>query len=213
VAVVVGGLAALWVVVRAAGVAVDRSVAVARRYEVPDVLVAMTVIAVGTSLPELATHLSASLGILGGELDYAVASATVIGGNMGSSTVQQLLLFGALVLAFGRFSISRAFLRGVYVPMVAALSLVLAVSLDGTVSRLDGGILLATYLAYVWYRSRTLQARTSAGTAPWPPVRSWRSSPAPSSSSAPSTSSWDASGSAGRWSASSPSASRPHSRR
>jgi cation:H+ antiporter len=39
--------------------------------------------------------------------------------------------------------------------MVAALSLVLAVSLDGTVSRLDGGILLATYLAYVWYSLRT----------------------------------------------------------
>jgi cation:H+ antiporter len=134
---------------------VDRFTAVARRYEVPDVLVAMTVVAVGTSLPEIGTGVSASLGILAGSLDYGTASATVLGGNMGSSTVQQLLLLGVLSIAGGRFALSRRFVRGVYLPMVAAFVLVLAVTVDGTVSRVDGVGLLAAYLGYVGYSLRT----------------------------------------------------------
>lgn len=142
---------ALSVLVVAAGLVVDRSLAIARHYDLPDVFVAMSVIAVGTSLPEIAAHLMASIDILSGTLDPVVASATVLGGNMGSSTVQQTLLLGLFLIGYGRLEISRSFLDGVYVPMLVALALLLALAWDGRISRLDAAALVVVYFGYVVY--------------------------------------------------------------
>ena len=78
----------------------------------------MTVLALGTSLPELSSHLVASLGILSGALDYQVTSAVVGGGNTGSSTVQQFLLVGVLLIGYGTVHISQAFIYESYLPML-----------------------------------------------------------------------------------------------
>lgn len=155
----VAGTVALFVLVRGAEVVVERSLRLSRHYDVPEALVGMTVVAVGTSLPELAAHLTASLGILTGTLDYGVASATVLGGNMGSSTAQQTLLFGVFVVGYGPFRPDRSFLRWSYLPMLGTFLLTLAVVADGTASRLDGLLLLASYGAYT-YLSVTHRTRT-----------------------------------------------------
>lgn len=145
------GVVALYTLVTAAGTVVDRSLALAQHYGVPDVLIGMTVLAVGTSLPELSSHVIASLGILSGTLDREIGSALVLGGNMGSSTLQQTLLFGLLVVGYGRIRFTRSFERASYVPMVLALGLTLAVAADGAVSRPDGVVLLLAYAAYLYY--------------------------------------------------------------
>ena len=162
------GAFGLFLLVRSAGVAVDRLVALARHYDVPDTLIGMTVVAIGTSFPEIGSHVIASLGIAAGTLDYGVASATVLGGNMGSSTAQQTLLFGLLILGFGRFTLSKSFLRESYLPMLFTFALTLAVAWDGTISRIDGAILLLAYLGYTVYsfsrreRSESVDSTTSA---------------------------------------------------
>ena len=145
----------LYTLVTAAERAVSSSLAVARHFDVPDVLVGMTVLALGTSLPELGANVVASVGIATGSLDYTVTSAVVVGGNVGSSTVQQFLLVGVLVLGYGRIDVPDSFLRESYVPMVGALALALALAWDGTLSGLDGGVLLVAYLAYAGYSYRT----------------------------------------------------------
>lgn len=147
--------AALAVLVKAAGATVDSLVALARHDEVPDAVVASTVVALGTSLPELGSHLVASLGIVSGTLDPAVASATVLGGNMGSSTVQQTLLVGLFLVGFGRVTLSDAFRRATYYPMLAAFGLTLVVSVDGDVSRLDGLALLVAFGTYAYWTVST----------------------------------------------------------
>ncbi|MFC7028503.1 hypothetical protein ACFQH8_15910 [Halomicroarcula sp. GCM10025710] len=105
------GAVALYALVNAAGRAIDRLLALAEHYDVDEVLVGMTVLALGTSLPELSAHLVASVGIVSGVLDYEVTSAVVLGGNMGSSTVQQFLLVGVLLIAYGHLPLSRSFVR------------------------------------------------------------------------------------------------------
>jgi len=145
----------LYTLVTAAERAVSSSLTVARHFDVPDVLVGMTVLALGTSLPELGSNVVASVGIATGSLDYTVTSAVVVGGNVGSSTVQQFLLVGVLVLGYGRIAVPDSFLRASYVPMVGALALTLVLAWDGTLSRLDGGALLVAYLAYAAYSYRT----------------------------------------------------------
>lgn len=162
------GLVALFALVKAAQLAVDRSVALAQHYDVPDVLIGVTVIAVGTSLPEIGSHVIASLGILSGTLDYTVASATVLGGNMGSSTAQQTLLFGLFLLGFGRIELSTSFLRGTYVPMVLALVLTLGLGWDGVFSRPDGAVLVVAFAVYLYVsvtrRQRSVNLEAAAST-------------------------------------------------
>jgi cation:H+ antiporter len=144
---------ALYTLVTGAGRAIGALLALARRYDVPEVLIGLTVVAVGTSLPELGAHATASVGILSGALEYRVTSAVVLGGNMGSSTSQQLLLFGVLLLGYGRIELSARTLTDTFVPMGVALALTLAVAADGTVSRLDGLALLVAFGLYLAYSS------------------------------------------------------------
>jgi cation:H+ antiporter len=140
---------ALYTLVTAASRAIDRLLALAEYYDVEDVLVGLTILAVGTSLPEISSHFIASLGILSGALDYETTSAVVIGGNTGSSTVQQILLVGILLIGYGSIDLTEAFVRESYLPMLGVFAVTIALAWDGTISRLDGFVLVALYLAYV----------------------------------------------------------------
>ncbi|WP_350355249.1 sodium:calcium antiporter [Haloglomus salinum] len=153
------GAVALGVLVRAAGVVVDRATRLATSFDVDEELVAMTVVALGTSLPEIATGVIASAGILAGTLDPVVASATVLGSNTGSSTVQQLLLFGIFLVGYGRLDLTTSFVRARYLPMLGSLALLLVLSADGHLSRLEGLVLVGAYGAYFAY-SYTRRQRT-----------------------------------------------------
>jgi cation:H+ antiporter len=55
------------------------------------------------------------------------------------------------LVSYGRYRPRPRFLRTTYVPMLAAFALVLAVVWDGTVSRLDGGLLVLVYLVYTYW--------------------------------------------------------------
>ena len=158
------GAVALYVLVTGAGKAIDALLGLAYRYGVPEILIGLTIVAIGTSLPELAAHVTASAGIVSGVLDYRTTSAVVLGGNMGSSTTQQLLLFGILLLGFGQINLSTRVLTDTFVPMLVALVLTLAVSWDGTVSRLDGVVLLGGFGAYILYSYVRRQQVPAGGT-------------------------------------------------
>lgn len=146
------GAVALYALVTAASRAIGRLLALAEYYDIDEGLVGMTILAVGTSLPELSSHLIASLGILSGTLDYQVTSAVVIGGNTGSSTVQQFLLVGVLLIGYGSIQLTRTFIRESYVPMLGAFVVTILVAWDGSISRLDGVVLFVLYLGYVGMR-------------------------------------------------------------
>lgn len=160
---VLGLLGALVLLVWAARMTVDRMIAIAQAYELSDALIAMSVISVGTSLPEIASHVTSSIGILSGTLDHEVASHAVIGSNMGSSTVQQLLFLGVLILGVGRKEYSRRFFLDTYLPMLIGFALLFSVSLDGTISRGDGIVLLVAFCVYVtvsyWTRPRIMEVK------------------------------------------------------
>jgi cation:H+ antiporter len=145
------GAVALYTLVTGASRAIDALLSLAYRYEVPEALIGVTLVAIGTSLPELGAHVTASVGILSGALDYRVTSAVVVGGNMGSSTTQQLLLFGILLFGFGRIDLSARTLTDAFVPMTLGLLLTLFTAWDGTITRVDGLVLLVAFAVYLGY--------------------------------------------------------------
>lgn len=150
------GLGALAVLIAGAHIVVSRLQGVAKAYGVAEVVIAVTVVSVGTSLPEIVAHLVASYRILGGTVDPQIASATVLGGNIGSDVVQQTLVLGLVVVAVGGFRFSRAFLLRHYAVMMGTTLLTLALAWDRVLSRFDGAVLLFGYVLYagIQYRRR-----------------------------------------------------------
>ena len=135
------GLAAL---IGGADVSVDAAVDVARSLAVPEEIIGLTVLAVGTSLPELVASLMATLR---GHAELAI-------GNVVGSNIFNLLLVLGLTSLVGRVPVPPS--GHLDLAVVALLSLILLlVSMAGKrrVVRTDAAVLLLLYLVYLSWRS------------------------------------------------------------
>lgn len=132
-------------------------VGTATRWRVPSLLVAMTVAACATSAPELTVTIMASA---------AGHSALALGDALGSNVTNILLILGVALL-FGPMSASARTLRWHFVCVVCAPLATMPMLSDGTVSRLEGALLMAFFLAWlaatVVHLRRERTPRTDAG--------------------------------------------------
>jgi cation:H+ antiporter len=124
---------------------VSASVVFAKALGVSDLVIGLTIVAAGTSMPEVATSLTAAFK---GERDIAV------GNVVGSSTFNILGCLGLSSLASGDVGLTLApsiLTFDIWV-MLAALLACLPVFLSGReIARWEGGVFLAYYVAYVAY--------------------------------------------------------------
>lgn len=123
----------------------DGSVAVARRFHMPEFIVGLTIVAVGTSMPELTVSF---LSALGGKGDMA------IGNVVGSNTCNVFVILGICAL-FAPLTFTRNNVRR-DIPMciVATLMLTVMTLLNGDITRIEGIILLVCYIAMIWFTIR-----------------------------------------------------------
>lgn len=140
---------------------VDSSVAFAKAMGVSDLIIGLTIVAAGTSLPEVAASIAAALK---GERDIAV------GNVIGSCTFNLLGVIGVSGLAAGSAGLvlPAAILNFDIWVMIATFLACLPIFLGRVIGRLNGGIFLIYYVAYVSYlvldaqKSDMLQAYSSA---------------------------------------------------
>ena len=142
-------LAALVILLISAERAVRSVLKILHHYGFSATFGGLTIFSISTSFPEIFSHIVASIGILGGTLDTNIASATVLGANIGSDVIQQTLILGIVVMLMGGMIFEKSFLMTAYIPMILASLLTLILGWDGTFSRLDGLILLLTFIAYM----------------------------------------------------------------
>ena len=142
----VGGLA---LILLGANGLTDGAAAVAKRFNISDLVIGLTIVAFGTSAPELVISCMAALG---GSADMAIGN--VVGSNM--FNVLMIVGVTAMVLPIkvGEGTLSKE------IPLVVLASLALAfcandVLLDGgssnAISRIDGLILLCFFLIFMRY--------------------------------------------------------------
>lgn len=137
-------LAGLVVIVIGADWLVDGSVELARVLGVSDALIGLTIIAIGTSAPELATTI---ISTIRGDRDIA------IGNLIGSSTFNLTLILGvSLLFAPGSFAIDPQLIM-IDLPVMLAVSLVcIPVFLTGNrVSRGEGITFVVAYAGYLGF--------------------------------------------------------------
>lgn len=124
---------------------VTSAVAFAKAFGVSDLVIGLTIVAAGTSMPEVATSITAALK---GERDIAV------GNVVGSNTFNILGCVGLSGLASGSMGLPMAesLLSFDIWVMLAATLACLPIFISGReIARWEGGVLLAYYLAYVAY--------------------------------------------------------------
>ena len=123
-----------------AGILVENASMIARTYGVSDTAIGLTLVAVGTSLPELATTLMA---VMRRQAD--VAMGNVIGSNMFN-----LLAIIGIATWFGPIPVDPEFLRfDLWVMLGASLLLMPFVFLGKDITRIWGVFLTGLYVVYI----------------------------------------------------------------
>ena len=118
---------------------VDGGIELAQRFGVSDAVIGLTLVAFGTSLPELATSVAAALK---GQAELSV-------GNVLGSNIFNLGLVVGTAFAIRPAQVPGFVIHQDVVILMAATILVAAIVLrDGRISRVEGGIMLAAFAAY-----------------------------------------------------------------
>lgn len=137
-------LAGLGLLVWGSNLLVDSAVQIAKILGVSELVIGLTIVAVGTSLPEVATSVIAALK---GESDIAVGNA--IGSNI--FNLLGVLGIGALVSPGGIFVEQRVLQFDLPVMVFVALVTLPVFYIDSRISRTEGGLLLLYYIVYLVY--------------------------------------------------------------
>ncbi|WP_297520477.1 calcium/sodium antiporter [Thermococcus sp.] len=139
--------AALWVTAIVIGLVLlvlsgdklsDKIVEVARKAGVSPLVISIVLISLATTLPELLTSAVAS---------YQGQTGMALGNALGSIFANIALILG-LAATIRPLKATKAAYENSLV-MLGSFLLVIALSIDGTLSRLDGAILLGTYVLYL----------------------------------------------------------------
>lgn len=127
--------------VYASGMIISGGEGVARHFRVPEEWIGLTILALGTSLPEIGAGLAAAFRRRG----------DVVVGNILGSNVFNLLGAGGIVALLGPFEVAPMFQRYDHWAMgTAALLFAVLISLRVKMGRLLGVALLLVYAAYIY---------------------------------------------------------------
>ena len=148
--------AAMWVVVGliilpiSADMLVNNAVVIAKYFGMSDLVIGLTIIAVGTSLPELAASLA---GVMKGEDDMAV------GNIIGSNVFNILAVMGIPGILNPSILSEFAMGRDFWVMLgVSLLLVVMALGKSRSINRIEGGALVVCFLAYQGYLLMNMSA-------------------------------------------------------
>ena len=124
-------------------------VGMAARFRVPEFIVGLTVMAVGTSMPEFTVS---AMSALKGSTDMAIGNVT------GSNIFNILIILGICAVVRPMVFTRENIRRDIPICLAAsALLLVLALYVGQPlgISRWEGGLMLALYIAVIWYSIRS----------------------------------------------------------
>ena len=149
-------IAGFVLLIKGADFFVEGSSSVARLLRIPTIIIGLTIVAFGTSAPELAVSLSASL---------ADSNDIAVGNVIGSNIFNLLVVIGACGVV-APLAVDKKILYGDYLFGIMVTALMLALlTRDRVLSRVDGCLLLAIFGYFLFQMIRnTLASRAAGGT-------------------------------------------------
>lgn len=120
----------------------DGAVALAERIKIPQIVIGLTIVAMGTSAPEFCVSLVSALK---GTADLAV------GNVVGSNIFNTLLIVGAAAMVSPMTILPSTVKKDIPIAVLSSILLTVMVLTDGDLSRLDAAILMVGFLAFMWF--------------------------------------------------------------
>ena len=126
---------------------VSGGVALAKKLRISSMIIGLTVVAYGTSTPELAASILAALN----------SHTDLILGNIIGSNISNIGMVIGISAIFTPLLISKITLNR-WIPIMIGVSLlIIAMSYDGEISQIDGFILIAALIGFTLYTIRTVK--------------------------------------------------------
>ncbi len=141
---VLGGLAVL---ITSCDFFVDNAVSIAKSFGVNDAFISLTLIACGTSLPELAASLAAAL-----KKNTQLALGNIVGSNI--FNISLILGLSSQVMPLNSSGITAVD----YAVMIVAAILPMIFGIRGKIGRVSGALLFVCFVVYTWYLLSTQTA-------------------------------------------------------
>ncbi|MBR1469483.1 MAG: calcium/sodium antiporter [Prevotella sp.] len=123
----------------------DGAVALAERMRIPQLVIGLTIVALGTSAPEFCVSLVSALK---GTADLAV------GNVVGSNVFNTMLIVGVAAMVAPMSILPLTVKRDIPLSVVASVALAAMVLMDGNLSRLDAALLFAGFCGFMWLTLR-----------------------------------------------------------
>jgi len=131
-------------------------VALARRLQISSMVIGLTVVAYGTSTPELAASITAAMN---SHTDLILGN--IVGSNI--SNVGMVIGISAMLAVGAGLGIRKRTVRK-WLPIMIFVSVLLVLfSLDGEISQIDGMVLIAGLIAFTVYIVRTAKRQEPVG--------------------------------------------------
>lgn len=120
---------------------VDGAAGIANKFKIPQLIIGLTIVAMGTSAPEAAVSISAAL----------KGSAEITIGNIVGSNILNILIILGLTAVITPVAVAKSTIR-VDIPFMLGISALLLIQgLDGSITLLDGIVLLVVFAGYLTY--------------------------------------------------------------
>ena len=120
---------------------VDGSSGIAAKFGIPQLVIGLTIVAMGTSAPEAAVSITAA---------FAGNAEITIGNIVGSNVLNILLILGITALVYP-VSVQKS-TQIIDIPVVLlATAILFVLGYDGNISRVDGVIMLVIFALYLFY--------------------------------------------------------------
>ena len=113
---------------------------IAKRFGVNDAFISLTLIACGTSLPELAASVAAAV-----KKNTDMALGNIVGSNIFNITL--ILGLSSQVMPLTSAGITSVD----YIVMIVAAILILLIGFTGKINRISGLLMFICFVAYNWY--------------------------------------------------------------
>lgn len=159
---VVGLALGIFCLVKFCDLFVDGASVIAKKLKIPPLIIGLTVVAMGTSLPELAVSISDSIGVLVSTANGTAANANVAIGNVVGSNICNILLVLGMSVTFTPIALKKSVSKrelpillgttALAVLLICLFGINSAASLDDlAVTRWEGIILAVIMIGYLTY--------------------------------------------------------------
>lgn len=120
---------------------VDGASGIATKFGIPQLVIGLTIVAMGTSAPEAAVSISAAIG----------GSADITIGNIVGSNILNIFIILGISAVITTLAVASSTIKYETPFMILVTVLLLVLGLDGTIGLIDGIILIIAFIAYLTY--------------------------------------------------------------